>query len=83
MTFIICTKCGGNGIIGFEIYIQCIYNELKIDTKDIKRKGKCALSTLCMISCFTPTGEDISNFVLTCQKVIAGTIFLLIFCLYS
>ena len=80
MTFIICTKSGGNDIIGLK-YIQCIYNELKIDTKGYKRKGKCALSTLCIISCFPPTCIDISNFVLTCQKIIAETIFLLIFCL--
>ena len=80
MTFIICTKSGGNDIIGLK-YIQCIYNELKIDTKGYKGKGKCALSTLCIISCFPPTCIDISNFVLTCQKIIAETIFLLIFCL--
>ena len=70
----------GTALLGLK-YIQCIYNELKIDTKGYKGKGKCALSTLCIISRFTPTCIDISNFVLTCQKIIAETIFLLIFCL--
>ena len=66
-------------------WVGNIYNvytmSWKLIQKDIKRKGKCALSTLCMISCFPPTWKDISNFVLTCQKIIAETIFLLIFCL--